>query len=78
MDRIVVQGGERLAGEVAVSGSKNSSLVLRSGSQGDGFPSTDKAWVTPPIASRIAVKRRPASDDVKSGSESDFVAEAVA
>ena len=28
MDRIVVRGGERLAGEVAVSGSKNSSLAL--------------------------------------------------
>ena len=28
MDRIVVQGGSRLAGEVTVSGSKNSTLVL--------------------------------------------------
>ena len=28
MDRIVVRGGARLTGEVAVSGSKNSSLAL--------------------------------------------------
>ena len=28
MDRIVVRGGERLTGEVAISGSKNSSLAL--------------------------------------------------
>ena len=28
MDRIVVQGGTRLTGEVAVSGSKNSTLAL--------------------------------------------------
>jgi UDP-N-acetylglucosamine 1-carboxyvinyltransferase len=31
MDRIVVRGGERLAGEVAVSGSKNSTLALMAG-----------------------------------------------
>ena len=28
MDRIVVRGGERLTGEVVISGSKNASLVL--------------------------------------------------
>jgi UDP-N-acetylglucosamine 1-carboxyvinyltransferase len=31
MDRIVVRGGERLTGEVAVSGSKNSTLALMAG-----------------------------------------------
>jgi UDP-N-acetylglucosamine 1-carboxyvinyltransferase len=31
MDRIVVRGGERLAGEVAASGSKNSALALMAG-----------------------------------------------
>ena len=47
MDRIVVRGGERLAGEVAVSGSKNSSLAL--------MAVLPYVWLTEDVAEHIGL-----------------------